>query len=517
MIIASLLLHAALLSALPNDAVHPKAAEVAATSPERARDAASAEMSREPSAEENPVVTRHEVAIGGKSLKYTVTAGTLPVVAASGETEAHMFFVAYTADKAGNHGQRPLLFAFNGGPGSSSVWLHLGAIGPKRVKLPDDGSMPPPPYQLTDNDETWLDQADLVFVDPVGTGYSRAVKPDQAEKFFSLKGDMESVGEFIRLYLTRYRRWSSPLFLVGESYGSMRAAGLADNLLDHGIACNGIILVSAALNFSTISFTPGNDLPYALFLPSYTAIAWYHKKLSPDMGSDLPALLGEAEKWATTDYLAALAKGDRLAPAERQSVVGRLARYTGLDERYIDNSDLRIEAGRFAAELLRDRKKTVGRFDGRLLGDDISATAEHAEFDPSLAALRPPFTATFNDYVRGELGYRSDREYFILGGGIGRWDWGSNNSFADTGAALRSAFGKNPYMRLFVASGAFDLATPYTGSDYTLAHLGLDRALRRNITTARYPAGHMLYTDARSRAELKRDIADFLRTAASPR
>lgn len=509
--ILSLLLVATLLALPAYAAERPKPAEAAPTAPEKGKEAA-AEKDK-PVTEEKPVVTRHRITINGKPLSYTATAGTLPITGPGGESEAQMFFIAYTADTPGKGSERPLIFAFNGGPGSSSVWLHLGAMGPKRVELPADGSMPPPPYRLVDNADTWLEEADLVFIDPVGTGYSRAVKPDQAQKFFSLKGDIESVGEFIRLYLTRYGRWSSPLFLAGESYGTTRAAGLANHLVDHGIALNGIILVSTVLDFSTISFTPGNDLPYVLFLPSYTATAGFHHRLPADLGRDLPQVLREVEQWATTDYLRALAKGDRLTPAERQEVTRRLARYTGLDEGYIDNSNLRVEAQHFAMELLRTEKLAVGRFDSRLRGTDLDAAAETPDFDPSLAAVRPPFTATFNDYVSGELAYRTDREYYILGGGVGHWEWGANNSFVETTEALRKAFGKNPHMRLFVASSLFDLATPYLGTDYTLDHLGLPPALRRNITTARYGAGHMLYTDARSRSELKRDVAAFIRSA----
>jgi carboxypeptidase C (cathepsin A) len=512
MIVAAILLQAALLVATPLDAASARPPEAVATQPERTRDAVPPVKAQEQADEEKPIVTRHELTVNGKLFKYAVTTGTLPITGATGETEARIFFIAYTADNAGKAARRPLLFAFNGGPGSSSVWLHLGAMGPKRVKLPDDGSMPPPPYQLIDNADTWLDQADMVFIDPVGTGFSRAVKPDQAGKFFSLKGDIESVGEFIRLYLTRYERWSSPLFLVGESYGTTRAAGLAGHLFEHGIAFNGIILVSTVLNFSTISFAPGNDLPYALFLPTYTATAWLHNRLPPDAGRDLPAVLGEVEKWAMTDYLQALGKGDRLSSGERQEIIRRVARYTGLDERYVDNSNLRIDAPRFTAELLRGEKRTVGRFDSRLTGADLFAAAEGPDYDPSLAAVRPPFTAAFNDYVRRELGFKSDSEYHILGG-IGHWDWGANNGFAETSEALRSAFVKNPHMKLFVASGTFDLATPYLATDYTLNHLGLEQAMRQSITAVRYDAGHMLYTDARSRARLKRDVTAFIRNA----
>jgi carboxypeptidase C (cathepsin A) len=513
MIVAAILLQAVLLVASLPGVAYAKPPEAVAAPAELTR-AAAAGNAQEQAGDGKAVATRHELTVNGKKLKYTATTGTLPLINAAGETEAHIFFIAYTADGPAKAAQRPLLFAFNGGPGSSSVWLHLGAMGPKRVKLPDDGSMPPPPYQLADNADTWLDQADLVFIDPVGTGFSRAVKPDQAGKFFSLKGDIESVGEFIRIYLARYGRWSSPLFLVGESYGSTRAAGLAGHLVEHGVAFNGIILVSTVLNFATINFAPGNDLPHALFLPTYSATAWLHKKLPPDMNRDLPAVLGEVEQWAMTDYLQALGKGDRLSAAERQEIIKRLARYTGLDERYIDNSNLRIEATRFSMELLRGQKRTVGRFDSRLTGADLSAAAESSEYDPSLAAVRPPFTATFNDYVRSELGYHTDKEYYILGGGIGHWDWGANNAFADTGEALRGAFAKNPHMKLFVASGTFDLATPYLATDYTLNHLALEQAARQNVTAVRYDAGHMLYTDARSRAQLKRDVAAFIRSAS---
>src|SRR5262249_44754400 len=342
----------------------------------------------------------------------------------AGETEAHIFFVAYTADNAGSKSERPLMFSFNGGPGSGSLWLHMGALGPRRVRMLDNGEMPPPPYQLVENEYTWLDQTDLVFIDPVGTGFSRAAKPELGSKFFGLRGDIESVGEFIRLYLTRYERWS-PLFLVGESYGTTRASGLSGYLIEHGIAFNGIILISSILNFQTTDFAPGNDLPYILFLPSYASAAWYHKKLGPDL-QDFSKLHSEVEQWAAGGYADALAKGDRLTAQERQDVIDHLARYTGLSKTYIDESNLRIDEPRFTKELLRDQRKTIGRLDSRFTGTSRSAVAERAEFDPSMSAIRPPYTAMFNQYVRSELGYKSDLEYYILGGGFrfDEWDWG---------------------------------------------------------------------------------------------
>jgi carboxypeptidase C (cathepsin A) len=469
-------------------------------------------------AEEKPVVTRHEVRVGGRALRYSVTTGTLPLKNEAGETEAQVFFMAYVADRSGRPERRPLTFSFNGGPGSSSVWLHLGAIGPRRVKMREDGAMPSPPYELVENEHTWLDLTDVVFIDPVGTGYSRAAKPELGKKFWGVKGDVESVGEFIRLYLTRYERWASPLFLVGESYGTTRAAGLSGHLVDQGIAFNGIMLVSSILNFQTARFTKGNDLPYTLFLPTYTATAWYHERLPADLQAQpLAKVLDEVERWTAGDYTLALAKGDRLSAEERQELVQRLARYTGLDPEFVDNSDLRIEIQRFCKELLRDQKRTVGRLDSRFKGVDEKAVSERPDFDPSMAAIRPPYTAMFNDYVRRSLGYKSDLHYYILGGGIGSWDWGSAGAgFPDTSEALRSAFAKNPDMRLFVASGYYDLATPYFATEYTLSHMALDPDQRRRISTAEYEAGHMMYIHEGELARLKRDVEAFIRKSAAP-
>jgi len=471
-----------------------------------------------PDKDEPPVVTRHEARIGGKLVKYTATTGTMPLKNEAGDTEARIFFMAYTADRTGPAAQRPLMFSFNGGPGSSSVWLHLGAIGPRRVKMLDDGRMPPPPYELVDNDESWLDQTDLVFIDPVGTGYSRAAKPELGKKFWGLQGDLESVGEFIRLYLSRYQRWGSPLFLVGESYGTTRAAGLAGHLIERGIAFNGVVLISTILNFQTARFTKGNDLPFVLFLPTYTATAWYHQKLPADLQArPLRAVLDEAEKWALGDYTLALAKGDRLAGPERQSVVDALARFTGLEKRYLDNSDLRIEIQRFDKELLRDQKRTVGRLDSRFEGVDAFAAGERPDFDPSMAAIRPPYTAMFNDYVRGALGYKSDLTYHILGGGIGPWDWGAGNGFADVSESLRSAFAKNPHMKVLVAKGYYDLATPYFAAEYTLSHMGLDPSLRANVRTREYEGGHMMYIGRKELAKLRQDVTAFVQDAIASR
>jgi carboxypeptidase C (cathepsin A) len=462
-----------------------------------------------------PVVTHHEIHVAGKLLRYTATTGALPIRNADGDLEAHIFFIAYTLDGQPAE-RRPLTFSFNGGPGSASVWLHLGAIGPKRVRMQPDGMMPAPPYQLVDNEFTWLDQTDLVFIDPVGTGYSRAIKNDLRRKFLGVRGDIQSVGEFIRLYLGRYERWSSPLFLVGESYGTTRAAGLSGYLVEHGIAFNGIMLVSSVLNFQTLEFNPGNDLPYVLYLPSYAATAWYHKKISPELQQDFTKFRNEVEQWAATGYAEALAKGDRLTPEERSNVIDHLARYTGLSKAYIDQSNLRVDEPHFTKELLRDRKQITGRLDSRFTGTDRKQISETASYDPSMTAIRPPYTAMFNQYVRTELGFKSDVEYYILGGGFGpnEWDWGSAvDGFPDTAQALSDAFEKNPFMKLFIGSGFYDLATAYFATQYTLNHMGLDAAQHGRISLGYYAAGHMMYIQDESLSTLRKDIGAFINGA----
>src|SRR6266545_4629537 len=465
-----------------------------------------------PSPEEAPVVTHHQIQVGGKTLSYTATAGMMPIKNREGETEGRIFFMAYTLDDGGQRGRRPLTFSFNGGPGSASVWLHLGAIGPKRVPMNADGTMPAPPYELVDNEYTWLTQSDLVFIDPVGTGYSRAVRPDLASKFFGLQGDIESVGEFIRLYLTRYERWTSPLFLAGESYGTTRASALSGYLISRGIALNGIVLISTIMNFETTDFASGNDLAYVMFLPSYAATAWYHKKLPRDLQSkSVQKVVAEAEEWAANDYTLALEKGDRLTSQERQEVVSKLSHYTGLDAKFIDNANMRVSLNFFRKELLRDEKRSIGRLDARFKGYDSSYVTAGPDFDASEAAIRPPYTSTFNNYVRSELNYKSDLEYYILGGGItSPWNWGTNNGYVDTSLALRNALAKNPYLKVFVAMGYYDMATPYFAVDYTLHHISLDPVLLKNFSTAHYEAGHMMYIDEKSLVKLRADVGKFI-------
>ncbi len=466
--------------------------------------------------EDPPVVTKHSSRVGGRQLNYTVTTGFMPIRnSVSGDNEGRIFYMAYTLDGADKR-TRPLMFSFNGGPGSASVWLHLGALGPKRVKMLDDGLMPPPPYELVENDQSWLDLTDLVFVDPVGTGYSRATKPEFASKFFSVNGDIDANGEFIRMYLGRGERWASPLYLVGESYGTTRVAGLANHLFERGVGLNGIAMVSMVTNFQTIRFADNNDAPLVMYFPSYAATAWYHKALSPALqAKPLTQVLRESENFAARELGPALLRIDRLSIQEKNDLLDKFSMYSGLSKTFIDDQNFRVELGEFNKELLRTRKRTTGRLDSRFLGYDRDSGGVSPEFDPSMTAIRTPFTATFNDYVRSDLGFKTDLEYYILGGGITTpWNWNTNNAYADTTGALSSAMRKNPYMKVFLASGYYDMATPYFAADYTMSSMNLDPVLRHNITTEYYEAGHMMYIEKNSLIKLKRDIAAFVAASA---
>ena len=461
--------------------------------------------------EEPPIVTKHSIRAGSRQLNYTVTTGFMPLKnAVSGDTEARMFYMAYTLD--GAPAGRPLMFSFNGGPGSASVWLHLGALGPRRIKMLDDGMLPPPPYEMEDNQQTWLTETDMVFIDPVGTGYSRAMKPELAAKFFGVNGDIESVGEFIRLYLGRNERWMSPLFLVGESYGTTRAAGLSNWLFDHGMALNGITLISTVMNFQTVRFANNNDMPLVLILPSYATTAWYHKKLSPALQSkSVDQVAQEARLFAANEYMPAMLRIDSLTSAEKQTLLDKFSMYTGLSRDFVDRNNFRVELDEFNKELLRSERRTTGRLDSRFKGIDRDAAGEGTDGDPSINAIRPPYTAAFNSYVRGELGYKSDVEYYILGGGVtGPWNYNVTNAYADTSIPLKDAMAKNPYMRIMIAAGYYDMATPFYAAEYTVSAMNLDPALRKNISFTYYDSGHMMYIEKGSLKKLKDDAAAFI-------
>jgi len=459
--------------------------------------------------------------IGGQEVRYTVTAGTLVLKTEDPENKhgekakATIFYVAYTRSGLDNASSRPLTFSFNGGPGSSSVWLHLGVLGPRRVLMGPDGHLLPPPYRLVNNEHSLLDTTDLVFIDPVSTGYSRAVPGEKPDQFHQFSSDIETVGEFIRLYTSRFGRWTSPKFLAGESYGTTRAAALAGFLQQrHGMYLNGIMLISSILNFQTALFDTGNDLPFILYLPTYAATAWYHQRLEADLQADLGALLAEVEAFALGDYTLALMQGAALSAEERGRIGQRLARYTGLSAEYIERSNLRIEISRFVKELLRAERRTVGRLDSRFTGADRDAAGEHFEYDPSYATIQGPYTATLNDYVRSELKFESDLPYEILTDRVYPWKYDKHqNQYVNVADTLRAAMTQNPYLKIFVASGYYDLATPYLATVYTLNHLDLEPDLQQNIAVAHYEAGHMMYIHQPSLARLKADLAAFIATA----
>ena len=467
--------------------------------------------------QEKLVEREAQATIAGKPLDYASTTGTLVLQDEKGKDKASIFFVAYTKKGIKDPTTRPITFVTNGGPGSSAIWLHAGLMGPQRVALDEEG-FPEPPYKMINNEYSILDQTDLVFIDPVSTGFSRPAPGEDPKQFHGVKEDVESLAEFIRLYLSRFNRWTSPKFFAGESYGTTRAAALAKELHEEQhIYLNGIILISTVLDFQTLRFTDGNDLPYLLFLPTYTASAWYHQKLPADLQRrPLKQVLQEVEKWVMNDYSQALLKGDRLEGQERQTTIRNLSRYTGLSENFIDQANLRVSIFRFTKELLRDQKRTIGRFDSRYKGIDKLAVGDHFDYDPAADVIFGAFTAGFNQYLRQDLGWESTKRYDVL---ANVWPWkfgGAENGHPNVTDDLREVMSRNPDLRVFVANGTYDLATPYFATVYTVDHLGLDPSLRSHLTMRDYGAGHMMYVHKPSLEKLKEDLAAFIHQTMHP-
>lgn len=495
---------------------------------------------------DEPSVTHHTVTIAGQPVHYTATAGTITLFDEDKDNKptAKMFYISYrrtershaeyerfVKDFRAQRGEdatppsnfpdpatRPITFSFNGGPGSSSVWLHLGVFGPMRVDYVDEAGNPgPPPYRVVENAYSLLDVSDFVFIDPVSTGFSRSEEGVSEKDFHGLESDIASVAEFIRRFLSSDQRWGSPKFVAGESYGTTRAAGLASHLNNrHGIAVNGVMLVSAVLQFGTIRFGEGNDAPYMLFLPSYAATAHYHKKL-PERYQRMPldVFLKEVEAFSIGEYATALLKGTEISGEERDRIAQRVADYTGLSPVFVQRANLRVSQGRFSKELLRDESRTVGRFDSRFKGIDRDDAGETYDFDPSYAAIRANYTMAFNGYIRSELGYTSDLSYEILTN-VRPWSFDSagENRYVNVAERLRDVMHQQPYMRVYLGSGYYDLATPYFAADLTRSHMMLAPERRENFVTCYYEGGHMMYLHRPSLQQMREDLVRFYRETA---
>jgi carboxypeptidase C (cathepsin A) len=468
--------------------------------------------------EDKVSVTQHMTTVGDKELKYTATAGKLVLKDDEGKPKALMFFVAYSKNGVDDLSQRPVSFAFNGGPGSSSVWLHLGMLGPQRMKLPDDTSQLAAPYSLTSNPHTLLDLTDLVFIDPVSTGFSRPAKGEKEGQFYGYMEDLKSVGQFIHDYVTKNDRWRSPKFVIGESYGGVRAAGLTAWLRHrYSMSLNGIIMISPAINYETFDFGSfGNDLPYALSVPGYTAAAWYHKALPDDLQRlSLEEVTKQATAFALNEYSSALAKGQSLDDNERNTVAQKLARFTGLSKEYVLQSKLHISNLRFAKELLRKRSRVIGWMDSRFIGTDTDDVGEMPEYDPSLIATSGPFTSAINDYLHGDLKVEDEHVYETLTDKMrATWSYGAgNNRFPDVSNTLRQSMSFYPNLKLFVASGYYDLSTPPATVKYSLDHLRLPPKSQKNVEHHFYEGGHMMYIYEPAMKKLRKDLKGFYSSA----
>jgi carboxypeptidase C (cathepsin A) len=469
-------------------------------------------------------VTHRSVEVGGRRIDYTATAGTLILRNDKDEPIAAMGYVAYTQAAAGDPARRPVTFAYNGGPGSSAVWLHMGALGPRRIVTTDAGPTPPAPYRVVDNAYSLLDKTDLVLIDPVGTGISRAVGEAKDKDFWGVDPDIDSVSRFIKQYVSDNNRWNSPKYLLGESYGTTRSAGIVDRLqTKENMAFNGVILVSVALDIEALFAWPGNDRPYALILPSFTAVAAYHHAL-PHPPAKLEPYLDEVRRYALGDYSAALLKGDSLSDQERDAVAEKLHDYTGLSVDFIKKARLRVRESLFTQELLREHRETVGRLDARFRGVTFDPLAEDAEYDPQDAAISSAFTAAFLDYYHGELKFGQGKTYHIVNDAISQaWDWKHRAPglpfpipIPDTAIDLAHALGFNPNLRVLVLNGLYDLATPFLASESMIDHLLVEKELRSHIQLKYYEAGHMMYVHEPSLKQMKADLAAFYDSTRRP-
>ncbi|MGH9409637.1 MAG: S10 family peptidase [Vicinamibacterales bacterium] len=464
---------------------------------------------------ENVSTTQHTITIDGKAVPYTARAGTMIIRDDAGKPKGTVFYIAYTADKA-DAATRPVTFFFNGGPGSASIWLDMGIMSPRHPNMGPNGTVPAPPYDLVDNPNSPLDVTDLVQVDAMMTGYSRPGVGVKASDFTGAQNDIKMFGQFIRNYLDKYDRWASPKYLFGESYGTFRSAGLASELqANEGIELNGIMLLGTVLDFQLISPSSTNDIGYATFLPTYTASAWYHKKLPAALqGQSLKQVVDQSRQYAFGDYLTALAKGNALTQPERTAVAQKLAQLTGLSPQFILDTNLRIDAGMFRTELLRDERLMLGRYDTRLTGINGNPASQRQDYDPSDVAPSSAFMSAFMRYLHEDLKYTSDLQYY-LGGHTGRWDYtgvnaGFGGGYPSESESLRLAMAKDPYLHVMVGAGYYDTATPFANAEYTFSHFGFDKTYTDRVQFKYFESGHMAYLNQASAKQLKADIASFI-------
>jgi len=467
--------------------------------------------------------THHTVTIDGKTIPYTANAGTMVIRDGDGKGEATVFYVSYTKDQA-DPSTRPVTFFFNGGPGSASIWLSMGLMSPRHPEMGPNGSEPAPPYNLVDNPYSPLEATDLVQIDAMMTGYSRPAPGSKTSDFTGASNDLKMFSSFIREYLDKYNRWQSPKYLFGESYGTFRSAGLASTLeSQEGIELNGIMLLGTVLDLGNIQPGASNDLPYECFLPTYTATAWYHKKLPADLQKlSLAQVVQQARTFAFGDYANALAKGNTLTESQKTAAAQQLARLTGVSAQYIANTNLRIDPGVFRTELLRDQRETVGRYDSRMIGLNGNASSQRQDYDPSDVAPSGAFMSAYMRFLKNDLDYKTDLQYYT-GGHAGRWDYtgltGAGNlgsGYPSTSDMLRTAMAKNPYLHVMVGAGYYDMATPFANAEYTFDHLGYDRTYKDRVQFKYYESGHMAYLNQSSAKQLKNDIVSFIEANQHP-
>jgi carboxypeptidase C (cathepsin A) len=476
-----------------------------------------AKQAAKPAPQAHVYTSKHQIKLDGKTIKYTAKAGTMLMKNDEGEPIALIGFTAYVNDETDPR-THPIIFAYNGGPGSASLWLHMGVLGPQRVAIKDASFTDNGPFKRVSNDYSIIDKADLVMIDPVGTGFAKAVGKGKGEDFWGVDQDIQSVGNFIAQYVTENERWASPKYILGESYGGMRSAGVSYYLLNHhNLALNGLVLVSPFLDFATGFDFGGVDLPHVLFLPTFASTAYYHHAL-PEQPADRDAFLNEVEDFAVGEYASALMQGAALDEATRKDVIDKLHRYTGISKEYWDRANLRVGHQQFTKELLRDRGETVGRIDSRYTGGSIGLNRDTMVYDPMTTAIGPSFLAAFMDYYSRDLQVPADQNYVVSGNVFTQWDWShAQPGFGmmkiptpNTVPDLSYAMTQNPHMRVLFLAGYYDLATPFFTTEYLVRHLDISKKLRANIQEAYFDAGHMMYVNPDSLAKFKKVVAGFI-------